>query len=307
MCFYFFMKAILKYVGIFLGICIVVMCILELLLRQIPNDYKTKATTIKLNGDDIETLILGSSHTFYGINPNLLTNAYNLAHSSKSYDLDWKILKKNEKYLPHLKTIIISSSYFSYVHLLGESSQQHLLKDYRLYYGIDINKNKLSLNTEIFSLPISTNYLRLKNWIITGKNDVTIDDKGYIEKRRNQNLKKYYSTAIVKKHTLPLDTVTINQNLSGLKSILNFAKQHHINVIFVTTPVAPNYIKNVNREQLLHWQKITNEFVKNDSTVIWLDFFKQSNQFKVSDFVDADHLSLQGANKVTKEVAKYIK
>jgi len=301
------MKLFFKYINVIVLIVFALIFGFELLLRQIPNDYSVKANYLKKHGNEIETLILGSSHTFYGINPNLIPNSYNLAHSSKSYDLDWKILEKNEKYLTQLKTIILSSSYFSFVHIVENSTQKDLLKYYAIYYKINTNSINLKTNTEIFNLPLSENINRLKDYNTKSKDYITIDNKGYILKRRKQDLDKYYSTETVKKHTLPFDSFVVNKNINGLKHILKFAKERKINVIFVTTPVSPNYFKNVNRQQFLHWTKTTNNFIKASPSFIWINYFNQPEKFEKADFIDADHLSLKGANKITQEVLKYIK
>ena len=275
-------------------------------LRRIPNDYKLKANYLKQKGEKVETLILGSSHTFYGVNPHLISNAYNLAHSSKSYDLDWEILKTYDKYLPNLKTIILPSSYFSYVHVVGNSTQRHLLKNYELYYGIDVNEYDLSLNSELFSMPFLDNFIRYKDHLLGENNTVTIDEKGFINKRKKFNYQAYNSVKTVNKHTQKLSYENINKNFLGLNNILDFAKKNNIKVILVTTPVASVYRKNVDQEQYNYWKQTTTKLVNSYKNVEWVDFFENDSIFKKSDFVDTDHLSLLGANKVTKELKKYI-
>ena len=48
--------------------------IIEIFLRLIPNDYLHKKKYLDAHSCDIETLILGSSHSFYGIDPNYFSN-----------------------------------------------------------------------------------------------------------------------------------------------------------------------------------------------------------------------------------------
>lgn len=300
------MLRLIKYIFLLLIFVFVIMIGYEIQLRKIPNDYKVKANYLKQKGEKIETLILGSSHTFYGVNPHLIPNAYNLSHSSKSYDLDWKILKNYEKYLPNLKTIILPSSYFSYVHTVGSSSQRHLLKNYELYYEIDIDEYDLSLNSELFSMPFSDNFTRYKDYLLNENNKITIDDKGFVKKRKKFNEQAYNSVRNVNKHTDKLSYENINKNYLGLTNILDFANNNNIQVILVTTPVAPVYRKNVDKEQYNYWKQTTDRIVKNYKNVKWVDFFEDDTIFKKSDFVDTDHLSLLGANKVTKELKKYI-
>ena len=46
---------------------------LELLLRNIPNGYELKSEYLKTNKKTIKTLLVGSSHILYGINPEFLS------------------------------------------------------------------------------------------------------------------------------------------------------------------------------------------------------------------------------------------
>lgn len=300
------MFKIAKYIFILIVFILVGMIGYEFQLRKIPNDYKMKANYLKQKGEKVETLILGSSHTFYGVNPHLIPKAYNLAHSSKSYDLDWEILKTYHKFLPNLKTIILPSSYFSFVHVVGNSSQRHLLKNYDLYYGIDINEYDLSLNSELFSMPFSDNIIRYKDYLLSENNKVTIDDKGFVKKRRPFDNQAYNSVKTVKKHTQKLSYENVNKNFLGLNHILDFADKNNIKVILVTTPVASIYRKNVDKEQYNYWKQTTKKLVNNYKNVKWVDLFANDSVFKKSDFIDTDHLSLLGANKVTQELKKYM-
>jgi hypothetical protein len=51
---------------------------MEFLLRNIPNDYKFKKAYLDENAEEVETLILGNSHAFFGVNPQYFsTNAFN--------------------------------------------------------------------------------------------------------------------------------------------------------------------------------------------------------------------------------------
>src|SRR5690606_6316134 len=81
---------------------------MEILLRQIPNDYKAKTHFLNTNASNVETLILGSSHTMYGINPKYIDNsAYNLSHVSQTIDIDFELLKHYKSKMPHLKHVIL--------------------------------------------------------------------------------------------------------------------------------------------------------------------------------------------------------
>ena len=105
-------KFILKTIFFLLPI-LVLAVIMEISLRAIPNDYKQKRNYMDSHSDEIEVLVLGSSHSLYGINPKYFSQkTYNMAYVSQSLDLDYKILEKYYNRFKNLKTIIVDISYF---------------------------------------------------------------------------------------------------------------------------------------------------------------------------------------------------
>ena len=81
-----------KFLIILLAFFIPVLCVLaglEYMVRKAPNEYQYKAQWMEKNADRVETLILGTSHAFYGINPSYLgPNAFSLAASAQSLQYD---------------------------------------------------------------------------------------------------------------------------------------------------------------------------------------------------------------------------
>ena len=74
---------------------LVVAILMEILLRNTPNDYLFKKQYLDKHSSEIETLILGSSHSFYGFNPEYFSsNTFNASHISQSLNYDFEILKK---------------------------------------------------------------------------------------------------------------------------------------------------------------------------------------------------------------------
>ena len=88
------MKKFISKTIFFLLPIFVLAVIMEVALRAIPNDYKQKRSDMDSRSDEIEILVLGSSHSLYGINPKYFSqNTYNVAYVSQSLDLDYKILE----------------------------------------------------------------------------------------------------------------------------------------------------------------------------------------------------------------------
>ena len=139
------MRKFLRIILIIFSLVILFLIGSEFLLRKIPNDYNYKANYLSKNGADIETLILGSSHTFYGLNPNYFsTKTFNAGHSSQSLDLDYLVFKKYYKKMNNLKNVIIPISYFSYPFTLNEGKSLDKITNYNIYYNVNTSNDKFS-------------------------------------------------------------------------------------------------------------------------------------------------------------------
>ncbi|WP_396198942.1 hypothetical protein [Flavobacterium sp.] len=87
--------------------------VLEIALQKIPNDYQLKKSYLDQNASKINTLILGSSHTYFGINPEYFSKqTFNAAYVSQTLDLDKELLHHYKDKLTNLETVIIPISYF---------------------------------------------------------------------------------------------------------------------------------------------------------------------------------------------------
>ncbi|MGV0937440.1 hypothetical protein [Empedobacter falsenii] len=299
------MKKLLRFI---IPLFIIVTIIgIEQTLRKIPNDYKYKADYLKENGKQIETLILGSSHTFTGLNPKLFKNkTFNAAHSAQSLDLDYKIFEQNRKYLPNLKTIIIPISYFSFTKQLNDFNQKKL-KYYSIYWNIDINNNDLNLNYEFFSEPIEVNYNRIKDYWIEDKNNFTIDTNGYIKKRYEPSWNdSIYAKKTFERHRANLNSNQIQRIIKthyhDLEQIIKQAKSNNIKVVLLATPTT-NLYKNyvIKTPQYFNLKNNINRLSKYDN-VIFIDYFINNENFTKKDFKNSDHLNAKGADKLTFKV-----
>ena len=106
-------KFILK-ILMFLIPLVIILSALEYIAQSSPNSYKYKDEYIDKNCDSIKTLILGSSHSFYGINPEYLgNNSFNLANVSQDLKFDLYLFKRYIEKCKNLKTLIVPISYFS--------------------------------------------------------------------------------------------------------------------------------------------------------------------------------------------------
>ncbi len=105
------MKKFLKYCLVFVLPFLMVAITAEYLLRQVPNPYQYKYEWMQQHAEDVEILILGSSHTFYGIRPEFLDGkAFSLANVSQGPKQNLYLLEYWADRYRNLKTVIFPIS-----------------------------------------------------------------------------------------------------------------------------------------------------------------------------------------------------
>ena len=106
------MKKYIKTCFFFVLPLIILAIPLEYIIRQVPNPYKYKYDWMQKNAGDVEILIFGSSHTFYGIRPEFFEEkAFNLANASQGIRQDLYLLKYWASRYKKLKTVIYPISF----------------------------------------------------------------------------------------------------------------------------------------------------------------------------------------------------
>jgi hypothetical protein len=291
-----FIKTIIAFtLPLFLG-CF----IMEGMLRNIPNDYALKQKYLDENAASIETLVLGSSHTFLGVNPEFLsTKAYNLAFLSQSLDYDWALLNKYEGSFKNLKTIIIPISYFSLFFNLENGTEAWRQKYYYRCFDLKLS-TPFKYRLEVTSLKMKGNLSRIVSYYINEKSPVRSNNLGMAayNKKSGLDLKKEGIKA-AQRHTDISEFKNLKDNIEIVNKIISYAGSHDLKVVFVTTPTTSYYYKILDLVQLETMKKTMQSLDSINAHVKYYSFLKDQ-RFNESDFKDGDHLSKKGAEKFTK-------
>ena len=287
--------------------------VLELLLRSIPNDYSNKQEYLENNADKIETLILGSSHSLYGLDPVYFSSqTYNASQVSQPLDFDFHILKKYENNLKNLKTVILPISYFTLFFNLETSLESWRIKNYMIYYDLNSSKS-MSDYFELSSNKLNVNLKKLVSFYVNddkttfcselgwgtsykSKNSLTLTKVGPISAERH--------TILGKDSTLIADV--FEKNIVVLNSLLEWSKQRDVKVLLLTPPAYSSYYDNLDTEQLLITINKTKEICSEYDNCNYDNMLKDSI-FVASDYYDGDHLSEIGAKKLSLIINSQIK
>lgn len=274
---------------------LVLLIAIEILLQSIPNNYKVKSNYIDKHSEVIETLILGNSHTYYGLNPEWMSErTFNMSNVSQSLDIDLDILNHYLPKMPQLKTVVIRLSYDSMFETLSKTDEHWRYKDYALYTDIPLKYSRKH-HSEILSISFKENLKRIYKYYLKSEASVTCNPLGWGMDAHSSQAKDLYKNGalVAKKHTATSKNL-FDDNFKTLKEIADLCSQNKVDVIMVTPPAFESYYLNLNYQQLEATVNTGLELANQYDHVSYYNFLEYW-RFDREHFFDADHLNERGA------------
>lgn len=295
------MARFLKYLSLFILPITVVFIGLEVGLRSIPNIYSQKKEYLDKHASEIETLVLGSSHSYYGVAPRFFsTKAFNAAMVSQSLDLDHQIYSLYLPKMTALKQLIIPIDCFSLHKQLSSGNESWRVKNYNIYYEMDVTLDP-SQNFELLSFPLTTNISRLYEHLSGNDLINNISELGYawLPADEAPKVTEFLEIGIssAKRHTHS-DTTFAELNLNHLSNMLDASRQKGVKVLLYTSPALVEYTSHLNADQVEKSRNRTKKLCADFPNCKFVDLMADST-FVHSDFWDPDHLNVQGAEKLS--------
>ena len=280
--------------------------VVEFLVRKIPNVYGYKFEEITKNDKHYKTLILGSSHSFFGINPDYLSDpSFNAANVSQDFKYDSYVLEKSLDALSEMEVVILPVSVFSLFQDMDSGIEFWRKYNYSIWFGYDDIAIEQTFNIKtysiLFSAPSKTHLLEsvVQNYI-TGNFEPTWSKSGWGTEFSDVATEKALidsgKTAAARHQKKP----QLNeQNLNYLREIVNICKERNLRLLMVTLPAYGTYRKYLNEERLNEIISIVNGLSNSSDNVKYLNYLND-DRFVKSDYRDADHLNHDGAKKFTR-------
>lgn len=273
----------------------------EFIARKIPTSYSTKLSNFNTKKKHLEIIVMGSSHSNFGINPQYFErSAYNLSNTSQCLYQDYLLLSK---YLPeckNIKMVIIPISYFTLQSDLAKSSEAWRCAYYSLYMGIqsDTSLSKYDLR----------NFSALFLWdgpfeiIQSMRNTKTMNINQYgfqvatkSKKNINEEINEITGKERVEFHDKFMDFNLVAFNISVLDRIASELNKKNVKMVFVTTPVYKTYQQHISKR---NYELMINtiESISNKYSANYFNYFYDT-RFQLVDYSDNDHLNEEGAKK----------
>jgi len=278
---------------------------MEVLIRNIPNDYSYKRNYLDQYADEVEVLFLGSSHAYRDINPALIQeNGFNAAYVSQSLYFDYRILQKYEGHWSHLRYIFVPISYFSLFYELKDGPEAWRVKNYSIYYSMATSPH-ISDYSEMLSNRLDINVQRIYSYYFSGEDPLTTSDLGWGGRALPDTVDLAEKGKIAAQRHTAASAALFDGNVAILKSMISFADAHNVQVVFYTPPAYGTYVENLDEAQLTRMLSTMTALDEAHSNVTYVDYLT-SSLFDEEDFYDADHLNEEGALKFTLEMEKLI-
>lgn len=294
---------------LFLLPIIVALGFAEYFYRTVPNNYSVKNKNLIKNKSEIETLLFGDSHCFYGLNPAYFkTKTFNLSNVSQTIYFDKLLFDKNQGNLPKLSTIVLCIEYTNLSQ--KDNSQEDIWRKYYYQSYMDLNVPLIKwYDLKQYFLSTTQQPSRtfdlMKKYAKTGfVNDCDLNGWGTNFKKKDRIEPKIVAKERAKQQEDGSVDFTINSE--RINSIINTCKAKGINVIIVSMPQTNLYTSYLNKKKLnLIFKTCQNFQNQNPHQVYYLNLFND-NRFKDIDFYDSDHLNEFGAEKCSKIVDDFI-
>lgn len=308
----------------------------EIYVRSLPNPARYKHQWLLVHSAEVETLILGSSHTFYGINSAQLgSHTFNLAQPTQPYRYDWYELTHYP--LPRLKTLVLPFSYQSLFEDIDREPQlRYWAVRYRLYMDCDLHsplseygfeclhpapfKEKLSSlwrksQLSWDSLGNGTSY-GTTSLLLQGKDNA----KGVASTRSNSQakhgvpesegesvsdngLQRARENTYWQDSSMSISESALPLNISFLDSIATWCERRAVRLLLVTTPTTQSFRLNCNQLQTNINDSVLQAVLQRHPTIEYRNYWADT-AFTAADFYDADHLNRLGAHKLTQKIIK---
>ena len=284
----------------------------ETYVRHIPNSYRIKQQTMEKMADSTETVILGNSHAYSGIRPELLPgHAINLANVSQTTNLDLALLQRCIRHCPQLHDVIMVFDNSN----LCDQPMEKTDEWFRItYYTLYMNRlgghNPYLSRYGLELLHFQSLQGKIKHWQQQQHPDCTPlgwDTSNSFEARQalrteaslTQDSTTWDSLQAVTKlarHHLQ-DEAVARLNINNVVEMARLCREHGIRFTLLCTPVRPDYDAGIPpKQQDLIWQ--THHICHTRYGAITLDLSRDAT-FTALEYFDPDHLTQSGANHLT--------
>ena len=300
------MKRFLVHIGVFLAIMLVILGVAEVVVRHYPNSYQYKKAWMDQNAECVQTLVLGGSHTYYAVEPDILSGcAFSLANVSQSPEYDYWLLSHYIDRCKSLKAVIMVADEANFFDAPMEDVdiEWYRCRYYKIYMDYPKHSWLSKYNLEMTDVStFSRKLVPALKYLFTGQYTLDCDSLGFgssfvTPERFDSAYMESMAKATAERHRCD-DWSQVARNKADAFKVAELCQKKGIRLILVTPPMWSGFVKLVSQRQLDVMHGIIKE-MQEKYGALYGDYLTDP-RFEGVDFHDPDHLSLQGAEKFTK-------
>lgn len=278
----------------------------EYYTRQIPSSYEINKNRLEQHGEEIETLILGSSQMMSGINGEWLSaTALNLASGNQHHDTDLKLLLGVLPKLPKVQHVVLEVSY-SHFELPHNGADFWKHSVYLDYYDVNCFKRTTYFkdrliflsNPAFFAEQMQEYYL--DHTLVPEFNAFAFN---YADSYGQFNAMEYDKAMIDKQDHFKINLVEnldlYKSNTALFKKLLDTLQKLQKRVIIASPPMYHTYLQHRVPTILERRNNILKEILTEYDHVELLLEEENTRDYELKDFWNQSHLSPSGAKKFT--------
>lgn len=271
---------------------------MEWVAESIPNSYTYKMGYIEQKGAGIQTLILGSSNAYDGLNPNVLPHAFNLANSSQTLEDDYRLLAKYIDTMDSLQTVIVGLGY----HSLGATTEDNRRTYYTIYMDLYPRWPISKYSFEVCNLEMLVK--KIIKYAVS--RDVTHCDSlgqrvGHTKEAVETGAEWWNKDvlSLVENDKLEIGNcrLEIEENTRYLKAIVDLCNAHNVQPVIVQMPVMGEYKKKLPKEQIALMEDVLHSL---DSCAICIDASEW--EIPADGWYNATHLTKEASESFTYDI-----
>lgn len=296
------MKKFLRNIALYALPVLIVAGVMEWVAESIPNSYTYKRDYMEQQGAHIQTLILGSSNAYDGLNPSVLPHAFNLANSSQTLEDDYRLLAKYIDSMDSLQTVIVGVGY----HSLGATTEDNRRTYYTIYMDL-YPRWPLSK----YSFEVCNPEMLIKKIIkYAVSRDVTRCDSlgqrvGHTKEAAESGEEWWNKDvlSLVGNDSFQFSVISsqIEENTRYLHAIVDVCNAHNVQPVLVLMPVMREYKILLPEEQVGLYEEVLQSL---DSSAICIDASEWS--IPADGWYNATHLTKEASESFTQELLLHI-
>lgn len=256
------------------------------------NSVTQKIKGLQQRTKQTKILVIGDSHAQFGVLPFALgggTCGYNFAFTSNSLYEDLQTLKYAHKICPNLEQVVLVVSFYNCGFNLAMGAEAWRRDIVAKCLGVNFTENNNPhADAEIWSRAIDELKPDANFYCVQGYDFAGNHQTAFPQKKIEERVGGHYKLFKKYKNQLPY-----------LEKICDYCEQNKLKLLLVNTPVRRDY------QECLDNMKDKDEDllsgIKNIAQTKGVKFLNPVG-FEVDDFADADHLSFEGALKLTRQI-----